>query len=112
MNQIRTKRHTRLAILAAVFISVLLTTIVAESQYRKSELKPPPSSEFSTPTGQQQNNDSVELPMRVRPTVPRGYEDYVGGEYAADLRTPSNIKTEAVYDPALGMYVLSTKIGD
>ena len=112
MNQIRTKRHTRLAILAAVFISVLLTTIVAESQYRKSELQPPPSSEFSTPSGQQQNNDSVELPMRVRPTVPRGYEDYVGGEYAADLRTPSNIKTEAVYDPALGMYVLSTKIGD
>ncbi len=34
------------------------------------------------------------------------------GEYPADLRTPSNITTDAVYDPQLGMYVVRTKIGD
>ncbi len=34
------------------------------------------------------------------------------GEYPADLRTPSNITTDAVYDPELGMYVVRTRIGE
>ncbi|MDE5712046.1 MAG: cell surface protein SprA, partial [Muribaculaceae bacterium] len=48
----------------------------------------------------------------VRPTLPRGYEDYKGKEYAADLSDPSNIKTEAEYVPELGMYVLRTRVGE
>ena len=48
----------------------------------------------------------------MQPTVPRGYEDYNNPEYPADLRNPSNIKTEVVYDPAEGMYVFKTLVGD
>ena len=30
----------------------------------------------------------------------------------ADLSSPSNIKTEAIYDPDLGMYVIHTRLGE
>jgi len=56
--------------------------------------------------------DSMAMPAPVQPTLPRGYADYAGGEYAADLRDPSNIKTEAVYDPQTGLYAIHTKVGD
>lgn len=96
----------------AVALIVLLVTVIARPQYYKSELNPPPPAEFnSTPIGEW--SDSVELPARVQPTIPRGYEEVTNpGEYAADLRTPSNIKTEAIYDPELGKYVLHTTLGD
>lgn len=48
----------------------------------------------------------------VRPTVPRDFEDYNNPEYPADLRDPSNIHTEVVYDPQEGMYVFRTLVGD
>ncbi|MDE5773806.1 MAG: cell surface protein SprA, partial [Muribaculaceae bacterium] len=85
--------------------------IVSLAQYQKSVLDPPPS----VPTGYLDNTqipDSDFLPSPVSLTLPRGYEDYLGREYAADLRTPSNIVTETEYDPDLGMYVLHTKLGD
>ena len=110
MKLFQNKLISQFAILAAVFFSVLLITFFAESQYKKSELQPPPQPEFNeSPVG---DNDSVELPARVRPTVPRGYDELQEGEFAADLRTPSNIKTEAVFDPELGMYVIRTMLGD
>ena len=89
----------------------LLATVVSFSQYKRSELDPPPP-----PPSMYLDNtaipDSDFLPSPVSPTLPRGLEDYAGREYAADLATPSNIKTEAVYDPDLRMYVLHTKLGD
>lgn len=58
------------------------------------------------------DGDSIKMISRVRPTVQMSAEDFKPGEYPADLRNPSNIKTEAVYDPTSGMYVLHTKIGE
>ncbi|MBD5371610.1 MAG: cell surface protein SprA [Bacteroides sp.] len=52
------------------------------------------------------------MPSPVSPTLPRGYADYLGREYAADLSTPQNVKTEAVFDPEMGMYMLHTRLGD
>ena len=52
------------------------------------------------------------MPAAVQPTIPRDYDDYAGKEYAADLSTPENIKTEVTYDPELGMYVIRTKLGE
>lgn len=98
-----------------VLITALPFGIIAWPQYYKSELKPPPPPPENYPLGGSPEftpGDSVELPARVQPTVPRGYEDYNNPEYPADLRNPSNIKTEVVYDPAEGMYVFKTLVGD
>ena len=56
--------------------------------------------------------DSVVTPLPVRPTIPRNYQDLVADELAYDLSTPSNIRTEAIFDPAIGMYVVTNKVGD
>ncbi|MDE5902942.1 MAG: cell surface protein SprA, partial [Muribaculaceae bacterium] len=52
------------------------------------------------------------MPSPVSPTMPRGYNALLDAEYAADLSDPSNIKTEAIYDPESGMYVIHTRLGD
>ena len=99
--------------LVTVFVSVLLITVFARPQYYKSELNPPPSiPQNSYPAPGDMPADSVELPAAVSPTIPATLEDYRGREYAADLRNPSNIKTEAVFDPSTGMYVIRTLLGD
>ena len=98
-------------VLAAVFLAVFISTLIAAPQYKKSELKPPPPAEPESPS--YMPSDTLLLPARVQPTVPRTAEDYMGtAEYAADLRNPSNIRTEAVYDPEAGMYVIHTYLGD
>jgi len=67
-----------------------------------------------TPSQRNQNQQKEDdLRYDVRPTVPGGYEDLGGQtEYSADLKTPSNITTEAIYDPETGCYVIHTKLGD
>ncbi len=50
--------------------------------------------------------------MPVNSTIPLSYEELMRNELAYDLRTPSNIVTTADYDPALGCYVVHTRIGD
>ena len=76
--------YKKIYILIAVFFSTLLLSFVANSQ--KTVRKTVPELSDSNPLKQE--------------------------EYPADLRTPSNIITEAVYDPALGMFVIHTKLGD
>lgn len=50
----------------------------------------------------------------VRKTIPELNTDnpLSKGEYPADLKTPPNIRTEAVYDPGSGMFVIHTRLGD
>ena len=52
------------------------------------------------------------MPFRVQQTVPQTYEELMRDQFAADLTTPSNVKTEVEYDPATGFYVIRTKVGD
>ena len=98
-------------------MTVLPFGIIAWPQYYKSQLKPPPPppqdqplppANGSMPNGQ----DSIGMLSPVHPTIPRGFEDYNNPEYPADLRTPENVKTEVVYDPASGMYVFRTLVGN
>ena len=104
----------KIATLVAVFVSVLLVTLFARPQYYQSKLTPPPVNpepRYETPS--YQPADSVVIPAAVMPTVPTTADDYFGRkEYPADLRNPSNIKTEAVFDPSTGMYVIRTLVGD
>ncbi len=97
--------------LLPVPILALVASSLSVGQYRKSEIQPPPPPvpEYLQGT---MIPDSVILPSPVQNTLPQGLEDYVGREYAADLTTPSNIKTEVSYDPSTGMYVLRTYVGD
>jgi len=67
---------------------------------------PPVSTPFS---GQK---DSSGMISPVKPTIPVQPEDFGQKEYAADLKNPSNLKTEAVYDPESHTYYIHTKIGD
>ncbi|MCM1152701.1 MAG: cell surface protein SprA [Muribaculum sp.] len=111
MNRQGSRTSRTRAVLVTLTI-VLLATIVCWPQYYKSTLNPPPPPPPPTYIPGTHIPDSVIMPSPVSPTLPTEYQDYIGREYAADLDTPSNIKTEAVYDPETGMYVLHTKIGD
>lgn len=91
----------------------------ALAQYVTSKLAPPPPvpdrTQPATPPGRRPVNpaDSFSLQYKVRPTIPSGYEDVQGqDEYAADLRMPSNITTEAEYDYETDCYVIHTRLGD
>ncbi len=66
---------------------------------------PPPSPVVVVP-------DSLPTRFPVSPTFPPNYETLAEGELAMDLATPSNIRTEAVYDPSTGCYIIYTKVGD
>lgn len=92
----------------AALIGALALSLTSYSQYTKSNLEAPPPA----PVMPVEDKDTSGMLSPVRPTVQTKAEDYKPGEYPADLRNPSNIKTEAVYDPESGMYVLHTKIGD
>lgn len=52
--------------------------------------------------------------QKVRKTVPEANTSnpLKTGEYPLDLRNPKNLKTEAVYDPGLRMYIVRTKVGE
>lgn len=48
----------------------------------------------------------------VQQTVPSNYEQLLNDQSAADLATPSNIRTVAEFDPETGYYVVRSKLGD
>lgn len=94
-------------------VAVLLPAFgVSFSQYYQSQLAPPAPPPVSEYLGGTQIPDSVFLPSPVQTTIPEGYSALEAREYAADLRTPSNIKTEAIYDPESKRYYIHTKLGD
>lgn len=83
---------------------------VAHAQYNKSTLSPPPP----VPDKSQDKDTKKGPKMRfgVHPTVPENYDDLKEGEYAADLKNPSNVVTEVEYDYETGYYIIHTKVGD
>lgn len=105
-------RGNKLKSLLIIICGIIIcsaTTLIAYSQYVTSTLTPPPPSSVSGPSAP---GDSIALPYPVKPTVPKTYEELSNNEFAADLKNPSNIKTEAQYDPITGCYVIHTKVGD
>lgn len=91
-------------------MALLTLSVVSYSQYSKSSLTPPPPP--PVPDTNMKGGDSVQLIFPVDKTVPIEAENYKREEHPLDLRNPSNLTTEAVYDPEMGMYVIHTKIGD
>ncbi|MCM1074640.1 MAG: cell surface protein SprA [Ruminococcus sp.] len=107
------KKNIRITIWTLLFAAVL-SVVMAHPQSSRTgadKLPPPPSNppvNFVAPG----IPDSIILPSPVQTTLPTEYADFAGKEFAADLRDPSNIKTEAIYDPVTKMYVIHTKVGD
>ena len=83
------------------------------AQYVTSTLPPPPPVPDTRPSAQQQQTPTLDLHYNVKHTIPQNYNDVQGkGEYAADLKNPSNITSEVEYDPETGCYVVHTRLGD
>ncbi len=100
----------RIVVLLVVAWSAFAMPWSASAQYYTPELNPPPPSAY--PPASPSPADSVAMPLPIATTVPRSYEDLMRDELAYDLSTPSNIVTAAEYDPALGCYIVRTKVGD
>lgn len=108
------KRHLRLWRASALVVIAGLLVVVpflAWGQYYNPEITPPPPSAYPPPPPVNPA-DSIMLPFPVQQTVPQSYEDLMSDELAYDLANPSNIRTEAEYDPATGCYIVRTKMGD
>ena len=81
----------------------------AYSQYKKTEVAPPPS----VFTGKSDVKEDSTAHYQVKPTVTPGYEELLQpGRQAVDLKDPSNITTEAVFDSETNCYIIHTKVGD
>ncbi len=108
---------TRKKILLSIIIGVLLGLWAGHdimlAQYVTSTLPPPPPPPDTRPSARQQQVPQLDLHFDVKNTIPQNYNDVQGnGEYAADLKTPSNITSEVEFDPETGCYVVHTKLGD
>ena len=107
------------SLLTMVVVVLLAANHTAVAQYVTSKLAPPPpppalSTQQSKPTTRRAAAlDTVNVEFDVHPTIPNGYDDVQGqNEYSLDLKDPSNIKTEAEYDPETGCYIIHTRLGD
>lgn len=101
------KRYRKTGVLAVLLC--LASSVMVFPQYKKSEMTPPPPLSTQTP----QPADSSRLHYKVKNTVPTSYDEVLSNERnPIDLRDPSNVKSEAEYDPTTGCYVVRTRIGD
>lgn len=84
-------------------------SFIGYAQYQKTELPAPPV----IFTGKGEEPDSSRLHYEVKPTITPGYDELLAPDnQAIDLKDPSNITTEAVYDYQTDTYIIHTKVGD
>ena len=100
----------RVVAFAAIAAFLVVGPLLSSAQYYTPTLPPPPPAQLP-PEPLVDLADSVMMPFGTTQTVPRTYEDLMQEELAYDLSTPSNITTEAEYDPILGCYVVRTMLG-
>ncbi len=105
----RARRSGAVAIAAALAVA---GSAWAMAQYYTPVITPPTPAAYPPPPPPANPADTVMLPMGATQTVPQSYDDLMADEMAYDLATPSNIKTEAEYDPATGCYIVRTRMGD
>ncbi|WP_300300112.1 cell surface protein SprA [uncultured Muribaculum sp.] len=102
-----------LAVVVAMLLwGVAIPRALASPQYRDPAIMPPPPPSRDIPvTGLSSLPDSSGLPV-LTPTIPPDYQALAEDELAADLSTPSNIRTEVEYDIESGCYIVRTKVGE
>ncbi|MCC8115215.1 MAG: cell surface protein SprA [Bacteroidales bacterium] len=104
------RRHTHILRKLAILVAAVLA-IPLVSQYIEPSITQPAPAGYPSPQPLPPG-DSIMLPFPVQQTVPQSYEELMADEMAYDLATPSNIKTEAEYDPETGYYIIRTRVGD
>ena len=83
----------------------------ALAQYNSSKLLPPPATP-SQEARKEAERDSFSTRYKVKNTIPGTYEDLRKLETPIDLKDPSNVTSQAEYDPETGCYIVKTKLGD
>ena len=108
------ERLSRRIVLTAVAVCSVVGTFVMSQITVPTPQRPAPQS-YMVP----RNNpapmsrlDSIILPFPIQQTVPQSYEDLMANELAYDLASPSNIMSQAEFDPETGYYIVRTKVGD
>ncbi len=100
------------AIVAAMLIAVAAVVVPASAQSilpGGTPIGPPPA---TMPGRLTAVADSAMLPFPVRQFFPQTAEELMAADFSADLSNPSNVTTSVEYDPSLGCYVVSTKLGE
>ena len=115
-NFLKRKLKSRKAFIFIAIIALIglcAGNVTSLAQYVTSTLPPPPPPPDTRPSAMQQQTPKLDLHYDVKHTIPQNYNDIQGtDEYAADLKTPSNITSEVEFDPETGCYVIHTKLGD
>ena len=113
------KRHFKLKYHIIGWGTVMLLTVLcainfpAIAQFTTTTLTPPPPvPERPKNEGKKKKEKGPNMRFQVHKTIPESFDDLKEGEYAADLKDPSNITTTAEYDYETGCYVIHTKVGD
>lgn len=111
MKKYINKKYFYLFLIVCGMLSLSAYNFFALAQYTTSKLMPPPPvpSQEAKKTAE---NDSSSTRFKVKSTIPGSYNDLYPQETPADLKDPSNITSQAEYDPETGCYVVRTKIGD
>ena len=100
------------AVVAILLWGIAVPRALAAPQYRDPAILPPPPPSRDVPAqGFTSAPDSSGLPV-LTPTIPPDYRALAEDELAADLATPSNIRTEVEYDIESGCYIVHTKVGE
>lgn len=113
MGKDKKKIYSRIVgVVSAVLVAgaVAMMPFIVTGQYQGRSITPPPPAAY--PPSLVEAADSIMMPFPIQQTVPQNYEALMADELAYDLTTPSNIKTQAEYDPETGFYVVRTKVGD
>lgn len=113
MGKDKKKIYSRIVgVVSAVLVAgaVAVMPFIVTGQYQGRSITPPPPAAY--PPSLVEAADSIMMPFPIQQTVPQNYEALMADELAYDLTTPSNIKTQAEYDPETGFYVVRTKVGD
>lgn len=98
-------------ILAFSFLILFITFILGKTGYNAvPEMLYNPQNNTTSEKPQNQNGDK-KTRYPVKKTQVESYED-IGKKSPIDLRDPSNVKTEVVYDTQNNCYILRTKVGD
>lgn len=105
------RKYITLFLIVCGIITVSTYNFFAYAQYNKSTLLPPPSVP-SDNVKKDVENDSSSTRYRVKSTIPQGYDEFSPSETPIDLKDPSNITTQAEYDPITKCYIIRTRIGD